>query len=196
MIRQGRSVVDREGVGRIHGMGWHTARARRPWADDGHPSPVNKPSGPPADRSPALWDTTQVRAHATGRPVPAITAEDHPDDLLDEREVAALHKLTARQFQDLRAGSRVNLTIPDPDATPYGVGHWRRATAEVMRVRVDPTAPRPTGTRADRLAVLAAHAAALARSDGPTNISELARRSGVSRATARNFLRGIDSATG
>jgi hypothetical protein len=188
-------VVDREGVGRIHGLGWHTARARKPWADDGHPSPVNRPAGPPVGRSPALWDTMQVRAHTAGRPVPAIPTEDHPDDLLDEREVAALHKLTVRQFQELRAGSRVNLIIPAPDATPYGVDHWRRATAEAMRVRVDPTAPRPTGTRADRRAVLAAQAAALARPGDPVNISELARRSGVSRATARNFLHRLDSAT-
>lgn len=193
MIRRGRSVVDREGVARLHGLGWHTARARRPWADDGHPQPVNKPAGVPAGRSPALWDTTQVRAHAAGRPVPAIPDEDHPDDLLDEREVATLHNLTVRQFQELRAGSRVNLTIADPDATPYGVDHWRRATAEAMQVHVDPTAPRPTGTRAERQAVLAAQAAALASSGDPVNISELARRSGVSRATARNFLRRPDS---
>ena len=64
-----------------------------------------------------------------------------------------------------------------------------------MRVRVDPTAPRPTGTRADRQAVLAAQVAALASSGDPMNISELARRSGVSRATARNFLRRLDGAT-
>lgn len=196
MIRQGRSVVDREGVGRVHGLGWHTARARQPWAVDGHPSPVNKPAEASAGRSPALWDTEQVRAHAAGRPVPAVPGEDHPDDLLDEREVAELHNLTVRQFQELRAGSRVNLTIPDPDATPCGVDHWRRATAEAMQVRVDPTAPRPTGTRADRQAVLAAQAAALAGTGNPINISELARRSGVSRMTARNFLRRRHSAAG
>jgi hypothetical protein len=204
VIRHGRSVVDREGVGHLHGLPWHTARRRKPWSQPGHPRPINEPSD---DRrlggdlrrggDPALWDTEQVKAYAAGRSVPEIDSANHPDDLLDAREVAALHGLTARQFHFVRNDNRVSLTIPAPDATPYGVAHWRRATAEAMQLRApraesgEPSTSsdaRRYGRRAEQRARLVAEAAIMAAPGNPINISELARRADVSRITARRFL--------
>jgi hypothetical protein len=189
VIRHGRSVVDREGVGQLHGLSWHTARRRKPWANPGHPPPVNQPPGEPRrGKVPALWDTAQAQAYASGQRVPEIDAEDHPGDLLDDREVAALHGLTTRQFHRITTDNRISVTIPDPDAAPYGVAHWRRATAEKMRLRVDPDDFPRYGPRAERKETLEAVATAMADSGEPMNISELARRAGVSRMTARAFV--------
>lgn len=193
MIRHGRSVVDREGVGTLHGLPWHTARRRTPWADPGHPPPVNQPpGGPRRGKVPALWDTEQAQAYAAGEPVPEIDAEDHPDDLLDDREVAALHGLTTRQFHRINTDNRISVTIPEPDAAPYGVAHWRRAIAEAIHLRVDTDEFPRYGPRAERRetleAVASAMTSAMAKPGEPINISELARRAGVSRMTARAFL--------
>jgi hypothetical protein len=46
---------------------------------------------------------------------------DHPDDLLDAVEVAELHGMSLRQFNDARFDNRVELKIPAPDAYPRGV---------------------------------------------------------------------------
>jgi hypothetical protein len=196
VIRRGRSVVDREGVGRLHKLSWDVARRVMPWAEPDHPRPVNQPEGePPRRRVRALWDTEQARAYAVGRTVPEIDVIDHPDDLLDDREVAALHGLTTGQFHRIRNDNRISVTIPEPDATFYGVAHWRRVTAEAMRLHApradatEPREPRRYGPRAERREILAAEASAMAETGKPINISELARRAGVSRMTARAFLR-------
>lgn len=196
MIRYGRSVVDREGVGRLHTLPWHVARRVRPWAEPDHPRPVNQSEGEPRrPRVPALWDSKQAKAYATGRTIPTIDVADHPDDLLDDREVAALHGLTTSQFHRIHNDNRISVTIPDPDAAPYGVAHWRRATAEAMRLRAPradrdhPTEHRRYGPQAQRRETLAAMATAMAQPGKQINISELARRAGVSRMTARAFLR-------
>lgn len=197
MIRHGREVVDQRGVAALHGLPMHTARRQQPWAHPEHPRPVNlAPGERPRRGRPTLWDREQARAFADGEPVPPIPDGEDPDDLLDAVEVAALHDMSLRQFNDARLDNRVDLDIPPPDARPCGVEHWRRATAETMRVRVDkPNRHRPTRAEsAERrrrlIATLEAMAAAGEVDDDglPRNRTEFARRANVSRVTANRFL--------
>lgn len=197
MIRHGREVVDQRGVAALHGLSWHTARRAKPWAHPEHPPPVNlKPGERPRRERPTLWDRAQARAFARGQPLPAIPDDDHPDDLLDAVEVADLHGMSLRQFNDARLDNRVELEVTAPDAYPCGVEHWRRATAETMRLRVEePKRHRPTRAEsAERRRRLETTLAAMAAAgevddDGmPQNKAEFARRANVTRVTANRFL--------
>ncbi|MCU7826371.1 hypothetical protein [Kitasatospora sp. DSM 101779] len=83
MIRAGRTVLDARTTARLIGLAVGsrtpaTARLRG-----------LRPVGDPRTR-PRLFDEIQVRAAAAGDPVPAVTGPDHPDDLLDHHEAAAL----------------------------------------------------------------------------------------------------------
>lgn len=197
MIRHGREVVDQRGVAELNDLPWHTARQDRPWAHPDHPQPVNlKPGERPRRGRPTLWDRDQARAFARSRRIPAIPNDAHPDDLLDAVEVAALHGMSLRQFNDARLDNRVDLDIPPPDAHPCGVEHWRRATAETMRVRVDkPNRHRPThaesAERRRRLITTLEAMTAAGEVDHhglPRNTAEFARRANVTRVTATRFL--------
>lgn len=196
MIRHGRDVVDQRGVAALHHLPWPVTPDRRPWTFPDHPPPVNmRPGERPRRGRPTLWDRAQAEAFARGRRVPTLPHNDHPGDLLDAVEVAELRGMSLRQFNDARMDNRVHLDVAPPDAHPCGVAHWRRATAETMRLRVDePNRHRPTlAESADRhrrlTETLAAMAADEVDSHGrPRNVSEFARRANVTRVTADRFL--------
>lgn len=123
MIRNGRPVLDRFEVGQVHGLTPAQATRQRPWAEPGHPAPVNQPGG----RKGALWDAAQVRAHVAGEPIPPLPDEDAPDDLLDADEVgerAGIATKTVLRYIPL------GTIIPAPDTTIHGQPHWRRQTIE------------------------------------------------------------------
>lgn len=122
MIRNGRRAVDRAGLAQLHGLSASQLARRRPWTDPGHPAPVNAPGG----RKGGLWDEEQVRAHVAGDPVPPLPSDDHPADLLDLSEFAALI--------DVEPGTlAIYVTdglAPAADETISGQPHWRRDTIE------------------------------------------------------------------
>lgn len=122
MIRAGRRALDRHGVGAAHGMSESEMTRRRPWAQDGHPAPVNKPAG----RRGGLWDEEQVRAHVAGEPIPALPTVDDPGDLLDAAEAAELAGLSLVVW--INYGNRPERLTPEPDEEVGGQPHWRRGT--------------------------------------------------------------------
>lgn len=142
VIRQGRDVVDRAGIAALHQYSFSRARDLAIWHWPGHPAPVTggtRLHGGRARRR--LWDRAQAAAFAEGQPVPHLPTEDQPGDLLDTDDVTACRGLAPRTVaQQVTAGY-----FPPPDATPYGVAHWRRDTLE----RVARQAPRQ-GARTDR----------------------------------------------
>lgn len=121
MIRAGRAVVDRNGVGALHGLSAAQAPRRRPWADPDHPAPVNLPGG----RRGGLWDEEQVRAFVAGEPVPELPTGERPADLLDGAEAAGLAGVEAVTW--VRYVERGGIA-PEPDEVIFGQPHWRRDT--------------------------------------------------------------------
>lgn len=186
MIRHGRTALDSHGIADLHGLTFRTARIRKPWAQPGHPRPINGRDGRPAPGTTCLWDAEQARAYAAGEPVPPMPGQDHPLDLLDATEAAAMHDVTLRRFVGLVRDHR----LPPPDTSPHGVDHWRRSTVETMSPRVDnPVRRRPTRAESAALRTrLDNTAAAIGLASRPVTISELTRTTGVTRVTARNYL--------
>lgn len=126
MIKAGRKVLDRMGVGAAHSLSEAAAARTRPWASPGHPSPVNKPGG----RKGGLWDQEQVHAYIAGGPVPALPTEADPDDLLDASEAAqfaGIAEVTWTRYVE-RGG-----IVPEPSGEVSGQRHWRRAVLEAWK---------------------------------------------------------------
>ncbi|WP_141576144.1 AlpA family transcriptional regulator [Actinomadura sp. WMMA1423] len=82
MIPQGRAVVDAAGAAQLLGMAYQTFRNQGVTGEPGFPAPVNR------GRRKLLYDRAQVEAYSDGRPLPPLPEPGHPDDLLDERDIA------------------------------------------------------------------------------------------------------------
>ncbi|MFD0207474.1 MULTISPECIES: hypothetical protein [Saccharothrix] len=190
MIRYGRSVVDRRGVARACGvtLAAFTGKRRRPapWREPDFPAPVNlHPDSPPRTR---LYDHAQVTAYVQGLTVPDLPVEDHPLDLLTEREAADRLGKTIVAFRAAEGSA----WFPAPDARPCGVKHWHRSTLDQLVFPgkgAGAGRPRGDGTRPLPRQRMRAHlTAALAAGEVPS-AAELARLSDVGITTARAFLR-------
>lgn len=177
MIRAGRDVVDQRGVARLHGLSWEAARRARPWAQPGHPAPINRPGG----SVPALYDAEQAAAAAGGgAPIPTLPATAAPGDLLDFREVCAWLGRSPALWREYVHEHRA----PQPAARPCNQPHWARGELEVWRTHRPGRGwwgPRHEYSASQR-ALLAVEAAAAAGEHVTT--AELARRAQVCRTTA------------
>lgn len=184
MIPAGRDPIDRAGIADLHNL-THLDGRRRPWRDPTHPPPLS--SGPGSRAHPQLWDHAQAAAYAAGEPVPALPTGEHPDDLLDRREAAALAGVSPVAWKRDMYRNRV----PAADATPYGIPHWRRHT--VLSYRTQREQPRqgphpggrPAGTR-DPVSRgdVAARVRELVADQPHISTAEIARRLGVHYTTA------------
>lgn len=122
MIKAGRRVLDRAGVGAAHGLTRSAAARHRPWAATGHPQPVNRPGG----RRGALWDEEQVLAFVAGEQIPPLPEESQAGDLLDAAEAAEFAGITEQTWtRYLERG-----LIPEPSDEVYEQRHWRRDVLE------------------------------------------------------------------
>lgn len=201
MIRAGRDVVDRSGIGELHGMTERQARRYKPWAADGHPASVTPRGG--HQGYPELWDREQAEAFAQGAPVPEVPdARDHradtPEDLLDRFEAAEVAEVKSVTWEMGHQRGRT----PEPDAEPFGVPHWHRRTVEAYRAKRGQlrTAPhpggRPPGTPARRppgevRAAIGVYLAEAAHAGTPVTTAEAARRAGVHYTTAHRHVTAI-----
>lgn len=195
MIRAGRTVIDRNGVAALHGLSAAQAARRRPWADRGHPAPVNAPGG----RRGGLWDEEQVRAFVAGEPIPELPTEDRPADLLDSAEAASLTGVEAVTW--VRYVERGGM-VPAPDELILGQPHWRRDTLTEWL----PTRPgrgvgggrRPgSGLTDEQMMQRARELLAIAAAEGsPLSGRQLARTLGVSPTTGVRILAAVRAASG
>jgi hypothetical protein len=184
--------VDVTGIARLHGVSIHTASRRKPppWAEPEHPATLT--GGPPAPGRPQLWDKEQADAYANGEPVPPLPQGEHPDDLLNDDEAAALAGLTPATWARYRRAGRV----PKVDKVVCGADHWRRRTIEKYRDDRAQRANAPRGGRpqgsSEKLsrAELARRIRELIES-GETNVAAIARQTGCAYTTALRHVRNL-----
>jgi len=161
-------------------------------------TPISSPHAPRP-----LYDAEQAAAAVRGEPVPALPiTSDHPDDLLDDGDAAALFPggLSPASWQQY---TRREQTLRATKTTLLGVAHHRRADVEAWRDsrprrghgRGRPAgardgAPRPSALRDAR--ELAADLAARA-DDGAGRLTgaALAAQLGTSERTAQRVLREL-----
>lgn len=184
VIRQGRDVVDRAGIAALHQYSFSSARDLAIWNWPGHPTPVTggtRLHGGRARRR--LWDREQAAAFAEDRPVPRLPTDDQPGDLLDTDEVTASRGLAPRTVAQQTAAGY----FPPPDATPYGVAHWRRDTLERAArqpprqgARTDRAPSSPTGTAQQRVQ-------AVLETNPSATLAEIMTQARVSRPTAARW---------
>lgn len=184
MIPAGRDPIDRAGIAGLHGLTQLDGR-RRPWRDPTHPPPLS--SVPGSRARPQLWDRAQATAYAAGQAIPALPTGEHPADLLDRREAAALAGVDPVAWKRDSYRNRV----PPRDAAPHGVPHWRRHTVLAYRTqREQPRASphpggRPAGAREPlRRRDVAERVRELVADQPQISTAELARRLGVHYTTA------------
>ncbi|WP_433358645.1 hypothetical protein [Streptosporangium sp. CA-115845] len=141
MIRAGHSAVDAEGLARLHGFdSVVTARAKGLYRDLTLPAPIS------ATRK-KLWDRDQAVAHAAGKPIPALPAEDNPNDLLEAQEAAALWGITPKRWLKNVAEDYA----PPATTDVCDIPHWTRATVtDYQRPGARAGAGRPRGARDSR----------------------------------------------
>ncbi|WP_214369800.1 hypothetical protein [Pseudonocardia sp. H11422] len=194
MIRAGRKALDRIEVGAVHGLSATQAPRRRPWAQPGHPAPVNRPGG----RKGGLWDAEQVRAYVAGEPVPSLPEHDDPADLLDAAEAAELSGIEPVTW--VRYVERGGL-VPDADELVCEQPHWRRDTVLTWLAnrpgRGAGGGRRPNnGMTDEQMQQRAAELLAEAASEGrAVSARELARVLGVSPTKAGKVLAVAQAAT-
>lgn len=147
MIPAGRAAIDAEGTAELLGISYKTFRNRRA-ADEYGLQPFNP------GRRKLLYDRAQAEAARDGRPLPVwpTGTREHPDDLLDERDVADVLGVAYATVRKDRHNGRLPGWID-----VCGVPHIRRATlAEVIAARpgrgVGGGRPRKTATAGDRQA--------------------------------------------
>ncbi|RJQ66162.1 hypothetical protein D5S17_35640 [Pseudonocardiaceae bacterium YIM PH 21723] len=135
MIRYGRTVIRVQDVAKLHDLSMTAftgLRGRRPpWDDEAYPDPANLDplAEDPKDRVPPrtpLFDEDQAKAYAAGKPIPPLPVQDHPKDLLTERDAAAYRQ---ESLEDFRAHVK-SLRVPEADEKVLGVLHWRRETLD------------------------------------------------------------------
>ncbi|WP_112273638.1 hypothetical protein [Lentzea terrae] len=196
MIRAGRDVVDRAAIAQLHGLSESQANRRRPWAAEGHPTPVYA-------HKQHLWDTEQATAYANGEPIPALPEVDSSDDLLDRFEAAAVAGVAPNSWETGRSRG----TFPTPDDVKHGVPFWLRSTvADFVRFRAERAerggynpSGRPKGTTGSRPAKsqdleqrIRAVLAELERAGQPVVKADIARRLNINVSTLRYHLAEIE----
>ncbi|MFF4417064.1 hypothetical protein ACFYY8_31475 [Streptosporangium sp. NPDC001559] len=120
-------VTDAEGVAELLGMSYKTFRNKGGGAAFGL-----QPFEP--SRRKLLFDRAQAEALAADRPPPPRPASggEHPDDLLDEQDVAQALDITYATVRKDRSAGRLG----DDWTDVCGVAHIRRATLhEVVKAR-------------------------------------------------------------
>lgn len=75
-----------------------------------------------------VYDLAQAQAHLDGRPIPALPTREHPDDLLNDEEAAALLDVAA---STVRAYATQGY-LP-PGTTVYSLRLWARRDVEKRR---------------------------------------------------------------
>ncbi|MGW1765020.1 DNA-binding protein [Streptomyces sp. NPDC002073] len=72
-----------------------------------------------------IYDRAQALAYLTGKPVPALPAGEHPDDLLNDEEVGALLQVEPGTVRSYAARGYLS-----PGTTVYSVRVWPRRDVE------------------------------------------------------------------
>ncbi|OII59991.1 hypothetical protein BJP40_12025 [Streptomyces sp. CC53] len=124
MIPHGRTTFDIHGVAERAGVSPTTWRRRHHAAFTAAVQPL------PGSLRPALYDAAQVDAFLSGKPVPALPAEPHPDDLLTDTEAGAIAAVSA---STIRADA-VSGLMPRGEER-HGRRWWTRADAEARAAR-------------------------------------------------------------
>lgn len=119
MIPRGRPVVDAAGAAELLGITYGTFRNRGVAGDPDFPRPLNP------GRRKLLYDRAQVEAYRDGKPLPALPEGEHPTDLLDEHEAAALLGVAYATVRKDRNVGR----LPDVQMV-CGLAYWPRAVLE------------------------------------------------------------------
>ncbi|MEV0928557.1 helix-turn-helix domain-containing protein [Streptomyces spongiicola] len=88
MIPHGRPVINESDIAQQAGVPIATWRRR-----DAPAFRQRVPTLFPNSRI-LIYDRTQAQAHLAGRPIPALPTGEHPDDLLNDKEAAALLAVT------------------------------------------------------------------------------------------------------
>ncbi|WNI20425.1 DNA-binding protein [Streptomyces sp. ITFR-16] len=68
-----------------------------------------------------LYDLAQAEAYLAGRPIPELPADEHPDDLLTDKETAALLGISTATVRSYAAHGYLS-----PGTTRYGARLWTR----------------------------------------------------------------------
>ncbi len=96
MIRRGRPVITPGEVAQRAGV------ALRTWRRRDQPE-FEKRVRPLLEGRYIIYDLAQTLAYLDGKPIPALPAEDHPDDLLSDKDVAAALNVSVSTVQAYRA---------------------------------------------------------------------------------------------
>ncbi|WP_432089716.1 helix-turn-helix domain-containing protein [Streptomyces sp. bgisy095] len=115
MIPRGRPVINEAGIAARAGVPLPTWRRRDAPAFREH-----VPSLLPGSRH-LLYDLAQAEAYLTGKPIPALPAGEHPDDLLTAEEAAALLGITTATLRSYAAHGHLS-----PGTTLHGSRLWPR----------------------------------------------------------------------
>ncbi|MFJ3505085.1 DNA-binding protein [Streptomyces sp. NPDC090135] len=115
MIPRGRPVINETGIAARAGVPLPTWRRRDALAFREH-----VPSLLPGSRH-LLYDLAQAEAYLAGKPIPALPAGEHPDDLLTAEEAAALLGITTATLRSYAAHSYLS-----PGTTLHGSRLWPR----------------------------------------------------------------------
>ncbi|MFP8908373.1 DNA-binding protein [Streptomyces atacamensis] len=186
MIPQGRPTLDLADVAKRAGVSLATWRRRHHAAFTAAVRPL------PGSERPAIYDAAQVDAHLSGKPVPPLPTEPHPDDLLTDHEAAAVAGVKASTIRADAAEDRM-----DRGVERHGRRWWTRAAAEARASREPQYKGRTAGsrnkaprTRPDHRAAEVATelAAATAGDRGPVTAAEVAESYGVSTRTAERIM--------
>ncbi|MGW2725588.1 helix-turn-helix transcriptional regulator [Streptomyces sp. NPDC001492] len=204
MIPQGRPVRTEAEVAEALGIPMHTWRRSVRDEFEQRVTRVNRDEG-----RVRLYDAAQADAYTSGKPLPAgpdLDAE-HPDDLLTDKEVAALLDVTASTVRSYVVGGYLPAGVEEHGR------RWRRSdiTARIeqgdQRERPENTgAGRPAstperpnrgragGTPDPRVDEVVAELRTVGEAGHPLSASRVAERYGVSRTTGANILRAAREA--
>lgn len=123
MIRAGRTALTDVEVALAYGyVSLRAAKRGGLFEQPTLPAPINRRGGEQRRNKP-LWDAAQIHARASGEQVPELPTTDHPDDLLDAPEAAAVWGVEPGSWEYYRR-TRPHL-IPQ-SVEVGGVRHWRR----------------------------------------------------------------------
>ncbi|NWF30854.1 DNA-binding protein [Streptomyces sp. PKU-EA00015] len=136
MIPHGRPALDIHGVAERAGVSPTTWRRRHHAAFAAAVQPL------PGSLRPTLYDAAQVDAFLSGKPLPALPAKPHPDDLLTDTEASAVAGVGA---STVRADA-VNGLMPRGEER-HGRRWWTRAAAEARAARPKQYKGRTPGAR-------------------------------------------------
>ncbi|MDX3538603.1 helix-turn-helix domain-containing protein [Streptomyces sp. MB09-01] len=75
-----------------------------------------------------IYDLAQAQAYLKGRPIPALPAGEHPDDLLNDEEAAALLDVTASTVRGYATRGYLSA-----GKTVYSIRVWPRSDVEERR---------------------------------------------------------------